>query len=166
MPSVRRVSPVRPGSSPRTSAWRAWLPHARGGGGVPRKAKGWGGDPAGEPQATPAAPAEAGTGTLRREGDVWTFSLGDHLVRVKDAKGLRHVALLLSHPGVEFHAVDVIAAGEGRAAAKAGSAAAAADLPVRAAGEGDVGAALDPEAKAAYRDRLEDLRADIEEAEE
>jgi hypothetical protein len=50
-------------------------------------------------RAPAAAPADPGTGTLRREGDVWTLSLGDHLVRVKDAKGLHHLALLLSHPG-------------------------------------------------------------------
>jgi tetratricopeptide (TPR) repeat protein len=111
--------------------------------------------------------AEAASGTLRCEGDVWTLTLGDHLVRVKDAKGVRHLALLLSHPGVEFHAVDVVAAGEGRPAATSGATAAQAeDLPVRAAGEGDAGAALDSEAKAAYRSRLDELRADIEEAEE
>jgi hypothetical protein len=89
-------------------------------------------------------------------------------VRVRDAKGLRHLALLLSHPGVAFHAVDVVAAGEGRPAAARGAApsgATEADLSIRGAGEGDAGAALDAEAKADYRRRLEDLREDIEEAE-
>ena len=120
------------------------------------------------PEAPAAAPADPGAGTLRREGDVWTLSLGDHLVRVKDAKGLHHLALLLSNPGVAFHAVDVIAAGEGRPATAGGAGAASAaedDLSIRAAGAGDAGAALDAEAKADYRRRLEDLREDIEEAE-
>jgi hypothetical protein len=120
-------------------------------------------------EAPAAAPADPGAGTLRREGDVWTLSLGDHLVRVKDAKGLRHLALLLSNPGVAFHAVDVIAAGEGRPAAAGGATPASAaegdDLSIRAAGAGDAGAALDAAAKADYRRRLEDLREDIEEAE-
>jgi tetratricopeptide (TPR) repeat protein len=141
-------------------------------GGVAREAARLTGDTAEEteaPAAPAAAPADPGAGTLRREGDVWTLSLGDHLVRVKDAKGLRHLALLLSHPGVAFHAVDVIAAGEGRPAAAGGAAPASAaegDLSIRAAGAGDAGAGLDAEAKADYRRRLEDLREDIEEAEE
>ncbi len=140
--------------------------------GVAREAAKLTGDAAEEteaPAAPAAAPADTGAGTLRREGDVWTLSLGDHLVRVKDAKGLHHLALLLSHPGVAFHAVDVIAAGEGRPAAAGGAAPASAaegDLSIRAAGAGDAGAALDAEAKADYRRRLQDLREDIEEAEE
>jgi hypothetical protein len=140
--------------------------------GVAREAARLTSGPAEEKEAREApavAPADPGAGTLRREGDVWTLSLGDHLVRVKDAKGLRHLALLLSHPGVAFHAVDVIAAGEGRPAAAGGATPASAaegDLSIRAAGAGDAGAALDAEAKADYRRRLEDLREDIEEAEE
>ena len=112
----------------------------------------------------PAPAADPTSGTLRREGDVWTISFGDHLVRVKDAKGLRHLAVLLAHPGVAFHAVDLVAEIEGRPA-PAASAAATSELSVRAAGEGDAGGVLDAEAKDAYRRRLEDLREDIEEAE-
>ena len=40
------------------------------------------------------------------------------------------------------------------------------DLAVRGAGDGDAGALLDARAKREYRARLEDLRAEIEEAEE
>ena len=118
------------------------------------------------PQVAAVTAAAPATGTLRREGDVWTLALGDHLVRVKDAKGLHHLALLLANPGVEFHAVDIVTAGEGAPAGRgaAPAVAAAGELPVRQAGEGDAGGVLDAEAKEAYRRRLEDLRDDIEQA--
>ena len=45
------------------------------------------------------------------------------------------------------------------------SAAGDADVEARRAGDGDAGALLDPQAKREYRTRLEDLRAEIEEAE-
>jgi hypothetical protein len=135
--------------------------------GLAREAEALGADaPAPIPAETSGpTPADSLAGTLRREGDVWTLSLGEDLVRVKDAKGLHHLAQLLSNPGVEFHAVDLVAADMGRPGASA-AASSAGDLPVRAAGEGDAGELLDADAKAAYRRRLEDLQEDIDEAEE
>jgi tetratricopeptide (TPR) repeat protein len=111
-----------------------------------------------KPAGRPGQPA---TGALRREGDVWTLTLEETLVRVKDAKGLHHLAVLLSHPGVDFHAADLIASEEGR---PAGEAMAPGELTVRHAGAGDAGELLDAKAKDEYRRRLEDLREDIEEA--
>jgi AAA ATPase domain len=110
-------------------------------------------------EPTPAdAPASA---MLAREGDVWRLDYEGRVLRVRDAKGMRHLALLLANPGVEFHSVDVAGAGEGPAA-PAGLE--AEGLAVRA-GTGDAGPALDAQAKAEYRVRLEDLRAEMEEAE-
>jgi hypothetical protein len=114
-----------------------------------------GAPPAAEPAQGPAS------GVLAREGDVWRLDYEGRVLRVRDAKGMRHLALLLANPGVEFHAVDVATAAEGGAAPGAG---AADGLAVRA-GTGDAGPALDSQAKAEYRSRLEDLRAEIEEAE-
>jgi hypothetical protein len=122
----------------------------------------------------PAAPvptrfdSERSVGTLQREGDVWTLTLGDHVVRLKDAKGLRHLALLLASPGVAFHALEIVAAGEGPVASpdsEVSAAVATSDLSVRSGGQSGVGALLDPQAKAAYRQRLEDLQETIDEAE-
>jgi tetratricopeptide (TPR) repeat protein len=98
---------------------------------------------------------------LAREGDVWRLDYEGRVLRVRDAKGLRHLALLLANPGVEFHAVEVAGSAEGVAGAPdvEGD-----GLSVRA-GTGDAGVVLDAQAKAEYRARLEDLRADIEEAE-
>jgi hypothetical protein len=107
---------------------------------------------------------------FRREGEYWTVVFDGVVVRLRDAKGLGHLARLLAHPGREFHAVDLEAANH-----QAGSrpAVAAAGQPGRAgAGElqvrrdlGDAGALLDATAKAAYQARLAELRAELEEAE-
>ena len=92
--------------------------------------------------------------------------LDDRVVRLKDAKGLRHLALLLASPGVGFHALEIVAAGEGTAAsADSAASAAASELSVRSGGQSGLGALLDPQAKAAYRQRLEDLQETIDEAE-
>jgi hypothetical protein len=115
--------------------------------------------------AAGAAVGNGVTGTLRREGDVWRVEFEGRTRYVKDAKGLRHLALLLDNPGIEFHAVDIVGAAEGTAAAGRTGAVGDADLEVRR-GDGDAGALLDPQAKREYRARLEDLRAEIEEAED
>jgi hypothetical protein len=117
------------------------------------------------PAPAVAAPA---TALLRREGDVWRVEYAGRARFVKDAKGLRHLALLLANPGVEFHAVDIVGAAEGTATAAGARAGTAGDPDVaaRRAGDGDAGAMLDAQAKREYRTRLEDLRAEIEEAEE
>jgi hypothetical protein len=116
----------------------------------------------------PVPPADAApggaTGALRREGDVWRVEYEGRTRFVKDAKGLRHLAMLLDNPGVEFHAVDLVGAAEGTTRAPRPDAAGDADVAVRL-GDGDAGARLDAQAKREYRARLEDLRADLEEAE-
>jgi tetratricopeptide (TPR) repeat protein len=115
-----------------------------------------------EAAAEPVAAADgAATAVLAREGDVWRLDFEGRVLRVRDAKGMRHLALLLANPGIEFHAVDVATVAEG------GDVASTRDtegLTVRS-GTGDAGPALDSRAKAEYRSRLEDLRAEIEEAE-
>jgi tetratricopeptide (TPR) repeat protein len=117
-------------------------------------------------QETPAAPIAQVSSTndavLRREGDVWTISIGDRRVTVRHTKGLEQLAVLLERPNVEVHAVDLVRGELARGAtANAGD-----DLTVRAAPDEDLGPALDATAKAAYRERVEELRAEIEEAEE
>jgi hypothetical protein len=89
------------------------------------------------------------------------------VLRLKDAKGLRHLARLLAHPGREFHATDLEAAeGQAAPAAPVGSRgrAESGELEVRP-DLGDAGELLDATAKAAYKARLEELRAELEEAE-
>jgi tetratricopeptide (TPR) repeat protein len=121
---------------------------------------------AGEVAALRRAPAGAvppadGGELFRREGEYWTVRYQGSVVRLRDAKGLRHLARLLAHPGREFHATDLEAAD---AQAAPSGPAGREELVVRA-DLGDAGALLDAEAKAAYRARVEELRAELDEAE-
>src|SRR5437867_8776763 len=61
-------------------------------------------------QAMTEAPAVANE--FRRDGDVWTLAYGDRAVRLKDAKGLRDLAVLLRRPGTEVHCSELLAAAE------------------------------------------------------
>jgi len=97
--------------------------------------------------------------TFRREGDVWLVEFDSSAVRVRDTKGMQYLARLLADPGHELHVLDLAGAshaGEGKASAGDGLA---------SDGLGDAGVRLDAQAKAEYRRRVEDLRADIAEAE-
>jgi hypothetical protein len=108
--------------------------------------------------------------TFRKEGDYWTISWAGHESRLKHRKGFDYVAQLLLHPGQEIAAADLIFGVE-----LGGSA--AVPFPVTASdayqtnatitrGLGDAGAVLDATAKAQYRRRLQDLRDELETAEQ
>jgi hypothetical protein len=115
---------------------------------------------------TVAAP-EASPNVFRHEGEYWTVVFDGAVVRLRDAKGLRHLARLLAQPGREFHAVDLEAAdGRPGPTAPVGPRGRASDgeLTVRR-DLGDAGVLLDGTAKAAYQARIEELRAELEEAE-
>jgi tetratricopeptide (TPR) repeat protein len=117
--------------------------------------------------AEPATEPEAATNLFRREGEYWTVVFEGSVVRLRDTKGLRHLARLLTHPGQEFHAVDLEAAeGQPGQVATLGprGQAGGGELTVRP-DLGDAGALLDATAKAAYQARLGELRAELEEAE-
>ena len=94
-----------------------------------------------------------GAAIFRREGDYWLLTYEGASTRVRDAKGLHYLAQLLQHPGREFHALDLLTQGAGEGAG--------------AVRRGDGGLeVLDAPAKVAYRQRLETLRAELEEAEQ
>jgi hypothetical protein len=118
--------------------------------------------------ATQAAglPSEAEGNVFRREGEYWTVAYEGDIVRLKDAKGLRHLARLLAHPGRELHAVDLEAADRQPApVAPVGPRERVGDGELQARPDlGDAGELLDATAKAAYKARLEELRAELEEA--
>jgi tetratricopeptide (TPR) repeat protein len=103
--------------------------------------------------AAPPLPATQEQAIFRREGRTWTIVYDGTTCRVKDANGLRFVARLLRHPGLELHALDLVAeaAGDGG------------DPPLRHA-LGDAGELLDRQACTAYRQRLDDLRQRLAEA--
>jgi hypothetical protein len=114
-----------------------------------------------------AAAPEACGNVFRREGEYWTVCFAGSLARLADAKGLRVLARLLADPGREFLAVDLEEDGRQvhRPAASAARArAGTGELRVRP-DLGDAGPLLDATAKTAYKARLDEVAAELEEAE-
>jgi hypothetical protein len=108
-------------------------------------------------------PRDIASASLRREGEMWTFEVGGRSVRVRDSKGVRYIALLLDAPGVEIHAVELAAAHSGAPATDERTSRSDA-ATLAGPGAEDAGPVLDPQAKAAYRRRLEELRDELDEA--
>ena len=84
-------------------------------------------------------------GRLEREGDIWRIRAGPESATLAHITGLEQVARLLQVPGVEIGAADLN-----------GTQQTPAD---------DLGPALDARAKREYRQRINELQADIDEAE-
>ncbi len=97
-------------------------------------------------EVSPAPAQPAATVVVARDGDAWVLQFRGDSTRIKDSRGMQILARLIAEPGREWHVLEL------------GSRAPVVDT-------GDSGAALDPEAIAAYRGRVRELRADIEEAE-
>ncbi len=110
----------------------------------------------------PAAPAAPTAGSITREGDVWVLDYGESVIRVRDSKGLRYLARLLANPGVEVHAIELVGGSDPGGDTKARLALAEGEIQSAAESAGPL---LDATAKASYRERLEDLRIEVEEAE-
>lgn len=102
-----------------------------------------------------ARPAGAVTrATLSRSGTAWQVECAGSVARVADSKGLRYVAELVRCAGAERHVLDLVDCVEGPAPPTG---------PHRRA-LGDAGPALDGRARAAYRARIEQLRAEADDA--
>ncbi|HUG88400.1 MAG TPA: AAA family ATPase, partial [Actinomycetota bacterium] len=107
------------------------------------------------------APRPVAASVFRKEGDDWAIAFDGDAFRLKDTKGLRYLAYLLGRPGAEVHVLDLVAAEGGAAARGASRAAAQEGLEVAS---DDAGEVLDLRARRAYRERVEELRQEIEEA--
>ena len=137
--SVFRRSSARPGTSRRRSIRTRALSNA------------------------PSAASPAGrTATFRRDGDVWSIG-SDRIVRLRHSKGLLYLSRLIAEPGREFHALDLV--GQGAVGADRGIGASEAAALGLGVDGGDSGALIDDEARAAYRVRLRELQAELDEAE-
>ncbi len=84
---------------------------------------------------------------LTREGEIWTISGCGATVRLRHSRALEILAELVRHPGRDFHVLD-FGAGDGDVI-----------------DAGDAGVVLDAAARAAYRQRIGELRRDLGEAE-
>jgi len=90
-----------------------------------------------------------GGNVFRRDGDVWTVAFNGRTVPLRDAKGLRDLAVLLAAPGREVAVTDLAAGVPGGQAPA-----------VAALGADPV---LDDRARAAYRARLAELDGELAE---
>jgi hypothetical protein len=81
---------------------------------------------------------------FRLDGEVWTLRYAGRTVRLRDSKGLRDLAVLLSRPGEQTHVSELTGA---------------AGLP-----GSDAGPLADRRALAAYRTRLREIDAELESA--
>ena len=96
-------------------------------------------------KAGPATASPPERGSLAREGDVWALVYRGREVRLRDAKGLRDLASLLSQPNHEMHVSELTGGGV------------VIGTPVDA---------IDDDAKAAYRARIAELEAEVAEADD
>ena len=98
-----------------------------------------------------------------RQGDYWTIRYQKHVAILKATRGLHYLALLLRHPGREFHVCELVGQVIGRPSllGKGGQATGAWQGRFLS----DAGPILDAQAKAEYKHRLADLRIELEEAE-
>ena len=106
----------------------------------------------GAPRSGPTAAATAPPFSFTLEGEYWTVRWAESTFALKDSLGIQYLVRLFGDPGREIHVLDLV--GE-RAGAGANE----------AVDTGDAGELLDEEARRSYKDRLEDLRETLAEAE-
>src|SRR5262249_28739049 len=102
---------------------------------------------------------------FRHEGDFWTLTYQGAVCRVKDAKGLRYIAYLLRHAGREFHVLDLIGQGLEPGGRRPGQHSPGPESRDQRLETGHGLPMLDGPAKAAYQQRLSELRDELDEAE-
>jgi tetratricopeptide (TPR) repeat protein len=93
--------------------------------------------------------------SMALDGDWWTVGCADTTVRLRDTKGMRYLADVVAHPGVERHVLDLVDLVEGVASAETG-------MDRRTLG--DAGEVLDAGSRALYRRRVAELRDEVEDA--
>lgn len=108
-----------------------------------------------EPEERAAPTAQANPCTFRRDGDYWTLTYAGSLTRLRDAKALHHLSMLLREPGREWHVTDFLMR-DGVEQPSTGD-----DLHVSKL---DAAPLADARATAAYRQRLADARDQLAEA--
>jgi hypothetical protein len=110
--------------------------------------------------AMPQGPAPTAGNVFRQDGEVWTVRFAGHDLRLKDGKGPRYLASLLAAPGREVHVLQFV---PGAASAPAFGVPEGLSITTS---DGALDDAPDEQARRAYRVRIDDLRAELEEAEQ
>jgi tetratricopeptide (TPR) repeat protein len=104
----------------------------------------------------PALRSEPRDGVFHRDGEYWTLAYAGRIIRLRDTKGLQYIAHLLASPGREIHVADLVAL-DADAHGDGG------EIPPSLV-QGNLGSVLDRRARADYKERLDELRDDLEEA--
>jgi tetratricopeptide (TPR) repeat protein len=115
--------------------------------------------PAPPPPVADATPPAAARAALVQEGELWRVTFDGRISYVRGSRGIRHLVRLLEAPGQELHALEL------QVEPGAPSPAPAPEDGLSARGGGEGLPVLDAQAKAAYRERLAELEAELEEAE-
>ncbi len=97
-------------------------------------------------------------GCFQRSGEFWSIGVGPDLVRIQDSKGLHYIAALLGQPGRDASVLD-LADGVVHGAEPFDLSGVGGRLRT-----GESGPLLDARTRAAYRQRLADLREEMDEA--
>lgn len=103
--------------------------------------------------AGPPASRTTASARLRRSGDTWVAESDGATVPLRMTKGLRYLAELLAAPGIEQHVLDLVDRIEG-----------VAPEGIDRRRIGHAGQTADITARSAYRQRIETLRMEIEDA--
>jgi hypothetical protein len=98
---------------------------------------------------------------LDRDGELWTVSFDGRSAQLRDVVGLHYLAVLVGAPGREVSALELVGMRGARAAGPPDR-----EASLRADRGGPDDEVLDAPARAAYRARLAELRAELDEAEE
>ena len=100
------------------------------------------------PSPTSPSTPEHRDDAFLRDGEDWTVTFRARTVRLRDSKGLVYIAELLGSPGKEIHVAALAGLGRSESASLGN----------------DVGPVIDAKAKQAYQARVEELRAERDEA--
>jgi len=103
-------------------------------------------------RSAPPLGGSISTNLLCQEGEYWTITYEGMLVRLRDSLGIRYIAELIREPGRGIHVADLAQIGRGGAGVRESSLSAH-GAPV-----------LDARARSEYRERLDELRAEVETA--
>src|SRR5580704_3119984 len=98
-------------------------------------------------------------------GEYWSLSFGGSSLSLKDTKGLHYLQRLLQYPGKEFHVFELFSGPEG-ADRTVSESAVRVDPNLTVRELGDAGEILDSQAVRAYKNRVADLREELDEARE
>jgi hypothetical protein len=66
--------------------------------------------------ASMAAPSADSSGALVADGDGWQLTFGGRTARIRDMKGIGDLAILVSRPGIDLHALELMGASGARPA--------------------------------------------------